>query len=111
MTKVQVPSAPTRRRNAISNAVRDRIVLDHLPLVNECSVNLRCAGVLQECGTLFVDNGLPAQPNIRGFRWVSAHRVYNWPSACTFACTRFGGGAAGGPALDSFVFAYRAPVQ
>lgn len=82
--KTSALSAPVRRRNKVSNAVRDRIVLDHLPLVNERSVNLGCAGVLQECGTPFVGNGLSPRTNIGGFLWASVHRVYNSPFACTW---------------------------
>jgi hypothetical protein len=40
MIKVRAPRASTRRRNAISNAVRDRIVLDHLPLVKAIAIRV-----------------------------------------------------------------------
>jgi len=40
MTKVQAPRASTRRRSTISNAIRDRIVLDHLPLVKAIAIRV-----------------------------------------------------------------------
>src|SRR5271169_6551409 len=40
MTKVQAPRASTRRRPTISNAIRDRIVLDHLPLVKAIAIRV-----------------------------------------------------------------------
>jgi len=38
--KTQAPSVSIRRRSRISNAVRDRIVLDHLPLVKAIAVRV-----------------------------------------------------------------------
>jgi RNA polymerase sigma factor for flagellar operon FliA len=40
MAKVQVQSVSTRRRTRISNTIRDRIVLDHLPLVKAIAVRV-----------------------------------------------------------------------
>src|ERR1700687_2095558 len=40
MAKVQARSASTRRRNTISNTVRDRIVLDHLSLVKAIAIRV-----------------------------------------------------------------------
>src|SRR5437667_10014113 len=37
---MQAPSVPVRKRNKISNVVRDRIVLDHLPLVKAIAVRV-----------------------------------------------------------------------
>jgi len=40
MTKAQATRVSTRRRNRISNAIRDRIVLDHLPLVKAIAIRV-----------------------------------------------------------------------
>src|SRR6266849_643029 len=40
MTKSQAPRVSTQRRNKVSIAIRDRIVLDHLPLVKAIAVRV-----------------------------------------------------------------------